>query len=102
MENNMNNMNNMNNIRIVDRTFVFSCPTFGGFKRKININLCETKQEVIERMICLLKQYIEKEDFYKLLEILNNNKKLYHIHDFEFGYMLLNDQEYYICNHGCL
>ena len=53
-------------------------------------------------MICLLKQYIEKEDFYKLLEILNNNKKLYHIHDYEFGYMLLNDQEYYICNHGCL
>ena len=90
-----------NNINIY-RTFTFSCPTFGGFKRKIDVNLCNSKQEIIERMICLLKQNIEKEDFYKLLEILNNNKKLYHIHDYEFGHILLNDQEYYICNHGCL
>ena len=90
-----------NNINIY-RTFTFSCPTFGGFKRKIDINLCDSKQEIIERMICLLKQYIEKEGFYKLLEILDNNKKLYHIHDYEFGDMLLNDQQYYICNHGCL
>tara|TARA_B110000971_G_C19937406_1_gene467048 strand:+ start:212 stop:499 length:288 start_codon:yes stop_codon:yes gene_type:complete len=93
--------NNMNN-RTIDRTFVFSCPTFGGFKRKININLCETKQDVIDRMICLLEQKIKKEDLYRLIEILNTNKKLYHIHDYEFGYILLNDQEYYICNHGCL
>ena len=51
-------MNN-NNMSIY-RTFVFSCPTFGGFKRKINVNLCETKQEIIDRMICLLEQNIKR------------------------------------------
>ncbi len=49
-----------------------------------------------------VKQNIEKEDFYKLLEILNNNKKLYRIYIHDYGNILLNDQQYYICNHGCL
>ena len=70
------------------------------FKRTIEINDCNSKQDVINRMICLLEQFLNNEDLYKLktkLEQLNT----YSIFDYDFGDMLLNDQTYYICNHGC-
>ena len=52
-------------------------------------------------MICLLEQFLNNEDLYKLKTKLESIKHLFHIHDYDFGDMLLNDQTYYICNHGC-
>ena len=91
----------MNNNLSIKRTFYISCDTFGGFKRIIEINDCNSIQDIINRMICLLEQYLSREDLYKLKEKLQSIKHLFHIHDYNFGHMLLNDQTYYICNHGC-
>ena len=89
------------NVPVINRTFCFSCPMFGDFKRTIDINTCNSIQDIINRMVCLLEQQLKKENWYKLTEKLQSIKTLYNIHDYEFGYMLLNDNEYYICNHGC-
>jgi hypothetical protein len=91
----------MNTNLSIQRTFYISCHTFGGFKRTIEINDCNSIQDIINRMICLLEQYLNKEDLFKLKEKLQSIKHLFHIHDYHFGDMLLNDQIYYICNHGC-
>tara|TARA_Y100000361_G_C11134142_1_gene330784 strand:- start:99 stop:383 length:285 start_codon:yes stop_codon:yes gene_type:complete len=85
----------------IKRTIYISCDTFGGFKRTIEINDCNNKQDVINRMICLLEQFLNNEDLHKLKTKLESIKHLFHIHDYDFGDMLLNDQTYYICNHGC-
>ena len=89
------------NVPVINRTFCFSCPMFGGFKRTLDINTCNNIQDIINRMVCLLEQQLKKEDWYKLTEKLQSIKTLYHIHDYDFGYILLSDKEYYICNHGC-
>ena len=51
-----------------------SCDTFGGFKRTIEINDCNSKQDVINRMICLLEQFLNNEDLYKLKTKLESIK----------------------------
>jgi len=83
------------------RSFYISCDTFGGFKREIDINLCNSTQDIIDRMLCLLEQSLRRDDLYQLILKLQTTKHLYHIHDFQFGTILLTEQEYYICNHGC-
>ena len=74
----------------IKRTIYISCDTFGGFKRTIEINDCNSKQDVINRMICLLEQFLNNE-FNKLTK-LESIKHLFHIHDYDFGDMLLNDK----------
>lgn len=83
------------------RTFILSCETFGGFNCTINVTNCETIQDVIDEVLAQLMQVLTANNFIALVDELEKNTDKYHIHDRNIGGILVEDQEYYICNHGC-
>ena len=83
------------------RTFTFSCDTFGGFSKRINIDSCESIDDIIQIMVNHLRNYLNQGKLEGLVVQLERIQPLYHIHDFQFGHVLLSDIDYYICNHGC-
>ena len=83
------------------RTFTFSCDTFGGFSKRIDINHCESIDDIIRKMVSHLRNYLEQGKLEGLVNQLERITPLYHIHDYQFGHILLTDVTYYICNHGC-
>lgn len=85
----------------VFRKMSISCETFGGFSLDVDIALLNSKQEIINYVLDELKNTLEMSSMTSLIEKLSQTKKLYHIHDYDIGYMLMNEKEYYICNHNC-
>lgn len=83
----------------INRTIELSCPYFSGYKCNVNINEFESSHEIVNVVLNQLQQTLETHNFENLLIKLENRKKGYHIHDYEIGYMLIEDKTYYICNH---
>ena len=85
----------------ITRKITISCDTFGGFTRQIDVNAFNTKDEIIKHILDALRIKLVENDLRVLIEKLDNTRAIYHIHDYNFDYILTNDQEYYICNHNC-
>ena len=85
----------------VFRKLTISCNTFGGFSVNIDIGLFNDKIAVINHVLDKLLYTLVNSGMEQLIEKLAQTRKLYHIHNYDIGDMLITDQEYYICNHGC-
>ena len=83
------------------RTFTLSCDTFGGFSKRIDINSCDSVDDIIQIIVNHLRNHLQQGNLECLVGQLERIKPLYHIHDYQFGHILLSDVSYYICNHGC-
>ena len=83
----------------IERVFIISCPYFGGFKISVDINQYETTNGIIEHVLTMLKETLTQSSLESLVDKLSELSEFYHIHDYEFGYMLINQGPYYICNH---
>ena len=86
----------------VFRKLTISCEMFGGFSSDVDIALLNDKQEIINIVLDELKKTLEMSGMNILVEKLSQMRKLYHIHDYDIGHMLLVEKEYYICNHNCV
>jgi hypothetical protein len=85
----------------VFRKMTISCDTFGGFSLNLDIGLFNDKSAVINHVLDKLLHTLVNSGMEQLIEKLAQTRKLYHIHDYDIGEMLITDQEYYICNHNC-
>ena len=83
------------------RTFIFSCDYFGGYTVKLDMDMVNGKSDIIICCVIELNKKLEELNLHALKEKLKVLKWKYHIHDVEFGTILVEDKEYYICNHGC-
>jgi hypothetical protein len=83
------------------RTFAFSCDYFGGYTVKLDMDLVNQKSDIIIYCVNRLEKTLKDLNLHSLLLELGRLKPRYHIHDDEFGTILVEDKEYYICNHGC-
>lgn len=84
---------------VILRNFIFSCNFFHGFRRTIDVNIHETNNDIVSFMINELEDELKKGHFEILLEKLNEIKSTYHIHC-NFGTIILEDKDYYICSGG--
>ena len=86
----------------VFRKVTISCETFSGFNVNIDIALHNDTQSIINFVLSELKKTLEASNMCSLINTLLRLWNHYHIHDYDIGYMLIVDQEYYICNHECI
>ena len=81
------------------RKFVISCDTFGGFEVEVDVALFSTKQQLVDWVINVLSVKLQDLKLERLVNILENRKPNFHIHDFEMGQILTVSRVYYICSH---
>ena len=85
----------------VVRKITISCEVFGGFGISVDIAEYNNIQTIIDKVLDELMKSLVASNMQSLIETLRTIWKQYHIHDYDLGYMLTVDKEYYICNHGC-
>jgi len=84
---------------IITRTFQLSCNTFGGFTCDIDVNQFDTIQAIINNVVSDLRKVLQQNNMHVLENNLDTIHSDYHIHDYEYGHILITDQIFYICNH---
>jgi hypothetical protein len=94
-------MDNIHSGGSIKRTFIFSCDTFGGFRKTIDINSYESVEDIVASMVGHLRNHLQQGNLEYLVGELERITPRYHIHDFGFGDILLSARDYYICNHNC-
>ena len=79
------------------RTFIISDELFSGFESIIDLDEVDSIEEIISIVVNKLSILLKNAK----LQILFNkvSKTNFHIHDFSFTDILLNENIYYICNH---
>lgn len=77
-----------------------SCEFFGGFKTEIDLNYMNNKKDICEQVKRTLLTTLQINNLPALANKLETIT--FHIHDFEFGDILMmeNDKKLWICNHG--
>ena len=81
------------------RIFEISDELFGGFLIKIDLDIVESLEDIVEYMINELSTILKANNFEMLVDKLE--KKYFHIHGYTFGNILLSDEsdKFYICGH---
>jgi len=84
------------------RTFQFSHDLFWGFQRMVDLDETESVQDCIDIMYIKLHQFLKGENFELLIKKLEEGRSHLHIHDLQFGDLLISDvnEIIYICDHG--
>jgi len=83
------------------RTFTLSCDHFGGFTCVVNVSYFDTVQDIINYVLTRLRDALAANHLDRLVDKLHHTWYSYHIHDYNICNILVEDREYYICNHGC-
>ena len=80
-------------------TFKISDDLFQGFEVVLDMDYFENTEEICTQVEKTLKTHLELHKFERLIESLKTKK--FHIHDEEFGSILLKTQEQvvWICTH---
>jgi hypothetical protein len=87
------------------RTFIISAELFWGYKCQVDLDKVENLDDICKYVIKQLTNDLLSKNLVVLEEILNNKRghpKLdFHVHDVEFGDILLSDpdKEFYVCSH---
>ena len=82
------------------KNFQLSCPLFWGFNRYIDMDECYNNQDIINKLLYKLKDFLKDNNLLSLLDKLKDKEKDYHIHDYTFDKILLSKEEkIYICRH---
>ena len=81
------------------RYFHVSHELFSGFNCVVDLDKVDSIQEIVNIVYNELLRTLKKHDFIALVEKLKDSK--FHIHDVEFGEILISEPEtiYYICDH---
>ena len=80
---------------MVIKTCQISCEYFWGFNKKLDIDVYNTKEKIIENVINSLKEKLIENNLILLSEKLEKIKNSYHIHD-DLNYT--NHDTIYICS----
>jgi hypothetical protein len=83
----------------MNRKFIASCEIFGGYEVIIDLNVCNSIDDIINIFYEHLRNYLMEGNLDILLTHLNQHK--FHIHDYPWSNMLHSPDEtvFYICNH---
>ena len=87
----------------IERLFIISCKTFGGFKINLTVNDFETLNEIVDAVLNELKKHLVSLSLESLLKELEDSRTVYHIHDYTLEDILLTESlnPFYICSHNC-
>lgn len=82
-----------------NRQFCISGSIFGGYKTDINLDLVESIDDIIDEVTSRIRDDIKK--YPEILIELNKEKEKFHIHNYDFGDILISDEKtiFYVCNH---
>ena len=85
---------------VYNKTFQISDKIFWGFKVEVDLDQCDNIDKIIEIVINKLNNLLKSNNLELLQKKLNETK--FHIHDFTFEDILLDqtDKIFYICG-GC-
>jgi hypothetical protein len=94
----MNNMEQMN-VEPNIRKFVASSELFSGYEVNIDLNYCNSLDDIVNTFYDNLHSFLES---YNLVQLVNKVKQCkFHIHSFTFEDIILADKNnlYYVCDH---
>ena len=76
-----------------------SCEFFGGFKTQIDLNYMDSKKDICEQVKRTLITTLQMNSLPALID--KAEKITFHIHDLEFGQILMmpENETIWICNH---
>jgi len=82
-----------------NRDFIISGSVFGEFKTSINLDLTDSNEEIINLVINRIRNDIQ--NYPQLIKELDKEEEKFHIHDVNFGDILISDVDtvFYVCNH---
>ena len=83
----------------INKKFIISCKYFGGFNMTVDVNTFDNKDDIINHVISMLKEFFNQHSLNCLINILDAESKNYHIHDYDFGHLFIEEGPFYICNH---
>lgn len=88
----------------LERSFKISCPHFGGYVVKMNVNDFDNLDEVVAEVLDHLKATLAANGFEALLSTLNTDSSKYHIYDKTIEDILIGEggSLYYVCNEECI
>tara|TARA_B110000285_G_scaffold233027_1_gene305631 strand:+ start:5085 stop:5339 length:255 start_codon:yes stop_codon:yes gene_type:complete len=80
-----------------NRVFCVSGSIFGEYKTIINLDMIESVDDILKTVIHRIKE--DMKQYPQILKQLDKEK--FHIHDYEFGSILLSQPEniFYVCSH---
>lgn len=82
------------------RKFILSCDIFSGYECELDMDYVENVDEIITHVLDKLTTNLRSLKLFTLQNKLTVLRSSYHIHDHNFGDILLNPADYYICSHG--
>jgi len=82
-----------------NREFQISGSIFGEYKTVINLDLVDSADDIINIVINRIKE--DMKNYPQILRELNKEQEKFHIHDYEFGSILISEPEkiFYVCCH---
>lgn len=92
-------IHNTSSTQSIIRTFTLSCEVFGRFTHTLDISKLESVQEIINCVLTKLREILVTNNLDVMASTLNNIWYKYHVHDYDIYNILLEEREYYICNH---
>ena len=80
------------------RNFTINCNIFGNYIAKIDIIKNNSVESIINEFVNKLKNDLSKLNLTSLVSKLEDLKSYFHIHLFDYEYMLNNNELFTICN----
>jgi len=82
-----------------NREFHISGSIFGEYKTIINLDMVDSVDDILKLVVNRIKE--DMKNYPQMLKELNKEKEKFHIHDYEFGTILISGKEsiFYICSH---
>ena len=88
-------------------TFQISCKWLWGYNNIIDVNKFDSIQEIIDKVLNNYTQFLVEYNLLDLKDLLDMERKKFHIHDVTFEELLRMDNSFvnaeiiYICSHDC-
>ena len=82
-----------------NRNFTVSGSIFGGFETIINLDSTDSNEDIVKMVINRIRNDIQ--NYPQLLKELDKEEEKFHIHDVNFGDILMSDIDkvFYVCAH---
>jgi len=82
-----------------NREFHISGSIFGEYKTVINLDMVDSVDDILNIVINRIEE--DMKNYPQILKELNKEKEKFHIHDYEFGTILISCKEsiFYLCSH---
>jgi hypothetical protein len=83
------------------RTFQISEKYLWGYNTKLDLDEVESIEQAIKIVLDRCKEFLKQNNMLGLVDYLELSRKNFHIHNYEFGHILMSKPEeiVYICCH---